>query len=449
MSWWLRLLIEMLWSTFGAIRDRVESSDRSCDHRYFPVLSRVLGISHILALSCFVGCGPKILEGQILKSDLGLPNKDSIPISTPLPIDGEWEMVHGLSRFGSSFRSFVQIDRGRIYFVSGPIQEGSVIVKGLTHVRRTRYIGTRIIGQGNFLGYRPAPKEAKTEIEVVANDELREHIDIDPARKSIWTDPLVLDYTYKLIKSNTPQKLNRETSIRPLIPSEFPAYVCHANANQLLLFIHGWSGDTANTWRDFPALACADPSLRTAAVLSLDYPTFIMRHNLTIEQTAHWIDERLLANGLDRFTRVAIIAHSIGGLVAREMILQLNGNPIVAKTHFGLLVELGTPHEGTYNYVELFTDLGLSGADVVAQVQPRSQFLQTLATHWDALSSRPRTYCFSSPQDMVVSRDSAHGQCDSRSLYPDVDHRGLAKPESADDDRYKIPMMYVKGFLRR
>src|SRR5713101_4660628 len=81
----------------------------------------------------------------------------------------------------------------------------------------------------------------------------------------------------------------------------FPSPLCHADQPDLLLFIHGWNGDPAFSWREFPRLVCSDPELTGATVLSLGYPTFLVQRNLSIEQLAHWINERLLANHLEKF----------------------------------------------------------------------------------------------------------------------------------------------------
>ena len=43
---------------------------------------------------------------------------------------------------------------------------------------------------------------------------------------------------------------------------------------------------------------------------------------------------------------------------------------------------------------------------------------------------------------------SAHDSCTEPHFMPTYDHRGLAKPENVDEDRYRIPMYAVREFLR-
>jgi hypothetical protein len=170
----------------------------------------------------------------------------------------------------------------------------------------------------------------------------------------------------------------------------------------------------------------------------------MLNRNLTIEETAHWLNERLLANDLRKFKHVAIIAHSMGGLVAREMVLQLNGNPQMSNTQIGILVEMGTPHDGTQNYMQLGALLGLPATQIVEQMKSGSPFLSDLQTHWNSLTIRPSTYCLTSPQDAVVPARSAEAHCDRSSELPVTGHRELAKPDNATDDRYRIPMAHIK-----
>jgi hypothetical protein len=71
----------------------------------------------------------------------------------------------------------------------------------------------------------------------------------------------------------------------------FPPPWCARSGNtQLLIFIHGWSGDPSGTWKGFPDLACADPNLSKVDVVAINYPTFMNRRNLNIEGLAKWVN---------------------------------------------------------------------------------------------------------------------------------------------------------------
>lgn len=225
---------------------------------------------------------------------------------------------------------------------------------------------------------------------------------------------------------------------------DFPQPQVSNPANdKLLLFIHGWSGDAQDTWRKFPNLVSADPRFSGVDVLSVGYPTFMVRRNLNIAQLTQWINAHLDLGKTSKYKKVAIVAHSMGGLIARELIIQRRLNsteePIL------VLVEVSSPHLGA-NPAKLASALGLSKPFTDEMVKS-SSFLVTLQTEWQAMKTRPFTMCYTSPQDMVVSEDSATSGCDNFMAYPQWNHRELVKPESPKDDRYLLPIGVISKRL--
>jgi pimeloyl-ACP methyl ester carboxylesterase len=223
-----------------------------------------------------------------------------------------------------------------------------------------------------------------------------------------------------------------------------PELTCdHRSSGSLILFLHGWRGDREETWKRFPDLVCGDYDFRDTDVLSIGYPTYLIGSNLTMRQFGGWLADKLAANNMQRYQKIVVIAHSIGGLLARRIVLEqkpeLRG--IV------MLVEIGTPHYGAYDYTGLADNILLRGGQLVGELQAGSKFLTELDADWRRLPSKPRTYCTGSPNDFVVSLASAQDTCDEQHAYPALDHRDLVKPASIREDRYKIPMYTVRKYL--
>jgi len=110
-----------------------------------------------------------------------------------------------------------------------------------------------------------------------------------------------------------------------------------ASAQNIVLLIHGIIGDTK------PFL----PSIRTAVdngtadlVLTFDYENL----NTPIEQTASILKNKLNQVGVNEISnkKLTIVAHSMGGLVARCFIENLSGDKIVNR-----LIMAGTPNMGS------------------------------------------------------------------------------------------------------
>jgi hypothetical protein len=233
---------------------------------------------------------------------------------------------------------------------------------------------------------------------------------------------------------------------RPIPPAtglELPTPLRDDSSNrQLLLFIHGWNGDPQGTWRQFPDLVVSDSQYDDFNVWAIQYPTFMIRRNLSIGQLADFITKYMEAQShtFDRYSKVVVIAHSMGGLVAREIAIQeaLRGR----QPSFTKVIEVSTPHQGA-SPAKLTATLGIS-RELTADMEPGSDFLRDLETHWNALRSPPPTFCIGSPHDEVVPSESATAYCTDATHYAQGGHREVVKPESHTDVRYVIPMGQVR-----
>jgi pimeloyl-ACP methyl ester carboxylesterase len=223
-----------------------------------------------------------------------------------------------------------------------------------------------------------------------------------------------------------------------------PDLTCDHHGHKLVLFLHGWNGDREETWQRYPDLVCGDEEARDYDVLSIGFPTYLIGKNNTMEATGGWLADKLAAKNLDHYDKIAIVAHSIGGLLARQIVLEQRPE----LKNIVLLVEVGTPHLGPYKYTGLAGDTGTLGARLVGEFQAGSPYLQKLDTDWQHLGEKPHTFCEGSPNDDVVSLESAQYGCDEKHAYPSLGHVQLVKPTDIGDDRYAIPMHTVKKYLR-
>lgn len=233
---------------------------------------------------------------------------------------------------------------------------------------------------------------------------------------------------------------------RPLatVALDFPKPVCGKLENRkLLLFIHGWYGGSDGTWQQFPGLACHDERLTDVDVIAVNYPTFAARRNLNVAQLADWLNPHLDFGKNRKYQRVVIIAHSMGGLLSREIVILRSLGE--SQKEIVAMVEVASPHLGA-NPAGLASALGIS-QPLTDEMAHGSSFLTTLQTEWQRVRTRPQTQCYTSPQDSVVSEDSAMFQCDGSLAYPQWGHRELVKPVDASDDRYKTPICFVIPFL--
>lgn len=115
-----------------------------------------------------------------------------------------------------------------------------------------------------------------------------------------------------------------------------------------IVFVHGFTGKSMDTWADFPALLASDPAIGAWDVFSLGYPTRIFpgipgwSGPPGIQTLATDLCTTLSHAPLADRRAIAIIAHSMGGLVAQRAILD---NPELAGRVSHLLL-FGTPSAG-------------------------------------------------------------------------------------------------------
>jgi len=115
-----------------------------------------------------------------------------------------------------------------------------------------------------------------------------------------------------------------------------------------ILFIHGFSGNLGETWGMFPFLLAAEPCLEGWDIFSLGYSTRLLpglplwTAQPSIAVLAELFQTHLGFGALERYRQIAVVAHSMGGLVVQRAILD---NPRVCGRTSHLFL-FGTPSNG-------------------------------------------------------------------------------------------------------
>jgi pimeloyl-ACP methyl ester carboxylesterase len=225
---------------------------------------------------------------------------------------------------------------------------------------------------------------------------------------------------------------------------------------RVIVFVHGLHGDR-ETWRGaneayWPDLIRVDPHFAHSDVFVAAYPTPTSGGQYSTTQLAQKLWQSLKDNRVWDHREVVFIAHSLGGLITEEMLL--NHPADAAKTRF--IVSYATPHQGSfvasfakiYDSDPLLTDLR-DGND--------NDFLINLEQHWRSSPSTVRIhrYCAYEALDTpagegvgrllraharVVSYYSATFGCDTDTPPQKInaDHIGIVKPTGRDQDAYKF-----------
>jgi hypothetical protein len=220
------------------------------------------------------------------------------------------------------------------------------------------------------------------------------------------------------------------------------------DGNNLLLFVHGLSAESQNTFGKIPEMLQSDSNFDGWAMKSLGYSS-VAEPKLGKEIWGAIRDIDKLSGNLrasinhkfKNYDRIAIVAHSIGGLIVQKTILDLDED---TKNRISHLIMFGTPSNGispeilkkqwNTKYVEMSSD---------------GDFIKSLREEWNTTFNG--TYPFklkvaTSTEDEYVTLESCHGPFDKKYCeFVEGKHIDMVKPKSDKDISYSLILSTLTG----
>lgn len=148
----------------------------------------------------------------------------------------------------------------------------------------------------------------------------------------------------------------REISGREAAPGEGPTLerpglLTYRDEDQsaAIVFIHGFYLNAENTWGDFPQLVAEEPQLAHWDVFSIGYATNfwidiagLWKASPPIDRLALLLDTVCKNEPLDRYDAIALVAHSMGGLVVQRALVDSEA----LRQRVAYVTLYGTPSNG-------------------------------------------------------------------------------------------------------
>lgn len=178
---------------------------------------------------------------------------------------------------------------------------------------------------------------------------------------------------------------------------------------RVIVFVHGIHGNR-ETWRAsngayWPQLLQTDPHFQKSDVVVAEYPTPSMRGKLSSVQLSQILYQKLKAQRVWDHSEIVFIAHSLGGIITEEMLL----NHPADAAHVPFIVAYSTPHEGSfvasiakiYDSDPLLTDLRDSNDN---------SFLMDLEQQWRSTQSVSRIHRYCAYETLDTSAGAGIGR---------------------------------------
>jgi pimeloyl-ACP methyl ester carboxylesterase len=199
-----------------------------------------------------------------------------------------------------------------------------------------------------------------------------------------------------------------------------------------ILFVHGWRGDDGS-FESFPDILF---SLHKSACAVFPYPTGVLQHSPSIVYVAdalhNWIKNRFKDH------RIAILAHSQGGLVTRRFIVSATDKRDRLDMQVRNIVFFASPHNGTI-LANLGNKLPFLKSQQLSDLSDDSPILFDLNVRWKKwvkhyVPERCKLRSIFGTKDEVVTSINAIG--DDEECIPILGrtHVDIVKPTNAEDE---------------
>lgn len=212
----------------------------------------------------------------------------------------------------------------------------------------------------------------------------------------------------------------------------------------LFVFVHGWGGDERDTWGNFRDFLEKDARLKDYKTISYGYPTSLLGHSPAIEHITNNL-EQTLRNCCSQFKEYIFVTHSMGGIVAKEYILEFLRRGQASELKVNRIFLIATPNTGLdlANWASHVP--GISSAQLREIKGVDSPFLERQLRQWQAHveGADPRlhpsqkkwirTVPIYGTDDRVVDISSARDRFPLAVSATGRGHVNIVKPERSDD----------------
>lgn len=229
------------------------------------------------------------------------------------------------------------------------------------------------------------------------------------------------------------------------------------NANSVILFVHGFSGDAENTFSQAPKLLINNKGgLDGWDMFPLGYSSNVMPEmgksvwacSTDIERNSGFLLTSI-NNKFSKYKRIAVVAHDLGGIVVQQALLELNEYDLGRISHvmFYATPSYGLPEIELQNFFTYGND--------EKDLKEGSQYMRNLRNRWD--EAFPADYPFTF-KTIAATKDEYVPISSSLEPFPkkyheiiEGDHFSIVQITNENDDSYQLLLNTLtnKSFLNK
>jgi triacylglycerol esterase/lipase EstA (alpha/beta hydrolase family) len=215
--------------------------------------------------------------------------------------------------------------------------------------------------------------------------------------------------------------------------------------SQKLVFVHGFYGGK-NTWGKFPELLKNTVECEVALYgFDSSYLPFV-GNSTSVHQLAEGLLSELKANKCFDVDDLILVGHSLGGLVIRQLLLNLELKSVehnITKVAF-----FGVPHDGS-GFANLLSNLPFVRCNKLRALNKDGNLIEQLNDQWSYtnLDSKLEIMSVIGGKDAIVTSNSAKSIFRNHDVETIIDagHINLVKPKDEKDISFK----FLRDFIER
>lgn len=249
-------------------------------------------------------------------------------------------------------------------------------------------------------------------------------------------------------------------------------FVQNNKRNNVILFIHGFTGGK-ETWKNpehgyfFDQLLAVDEIADNFDIATFEYFTKLTsifadadsaigrlkslfkniqpkaKKNISVEEISELLKTRIRFD-LAPYSNVIIVAHSMGGLVAKSCVLKDLQQGLTSKVK--MILSFAVPHLGAN--LALYGKL-LSNNKQINDLAPLSELCPAMNDEWVKYSIKPVIKYFYGTYDGIVNKNSAIGtdNITQDTIACDDDHLSIVKPNGSTSVAITATSCFLSEFI--